>query len=151
MQQPIFNLLTMNNDKMQDKLSSMREEQNIIKNTNDKVFTELNDFLTRYKSSSQYKGQVSENMIGKILSQLYTSAEIINTTGATAQGDFLLKRENKPNIGCIYGSPSILSLQCPIDSLLFVVEMNNSSNQIEGIGLIRNKPDHDKYYKMYSE
>jgi hypothetical protein len=48
-------------------------------------------------------------------------------------------RENKPNIGCIYGSPSILSLQCPIDSLLFVVEMNNSSNQIEGIGLIKNR------------
>jgi len=98
MQQPIFNLMTSNNDKIQDKLGSMREEQNIIKTTNDKVFSELNDFLTRYKSSSQYKGQVSENMIGKTLSQLYTSAEIINTTGLTSQGDFLLKRENKPNI-----------------------------------------------------
>jgi hypothetical protein len=48
-------------------------------------------------------------------------------------------RENKPNVGCIYGSPSILNLNCPIDSLLFIVEMNNSSNQIEGIGLIKNR------------
>ena len=48
-------------------------------------------------------------------------------------------RENKPNIGCIYGSPTILNLNCPIDSLLFMVEMNNSTNQIEGIGLIKNR------------
>ena len=48
-------------------------------------------------------------------------------------------RENKPNVGCIYGSPSVLNLNCPIDSLLFIVEMNNSSNQIEGIGLIKNR------------
>ena len=48
-------------------------------------------------------------------------------------------RENKPTVGCIYGSPSILNLNCNVDSLLFVVEMNNSSNQIEGIGLIQNR------------
>ena len=98
MQQPIFSLVSSNNTTIQDKLNYMREEQNSIKTTNDRVFTELNDFLNKYKSSSQYKGQVSENIIEKVLSQLYASGEIINTTGLTAQGDFMLRRENKPNI-----------------------------------------------------
>ncbi len=35
------------------------------------------------------------------------------------------------------------------DELLFIVEMNNSQNKIEGIGLIRNKIDADNYYKVY--
>ena len=48
-------------------------------------------------------------------------------------------RENNKRIGCIYGSPSILNYNIPFDSLLFVIEMNNSTNQIEGIGLIKNK------------
>lgn len=29
--------------------------------------------------------------------------------------------------------------------------MNNSTNRIEGIGLIRNLPQFDKYYKVYQE
>ena len=33
-----------------------------------------------------------------------------------------------------------MSPKIPIGSLVFVVEMNNSTNQIEGIGLIRNDP-----------
>jgi hypothetical protein len=43
-------------------------------------------------------------------------------------------------------SPNILH-----DSLVFVIEMNNNSNQIEGIGLIRNLPFMDKYYPIYME
>ena len=42
--------------------------------------------------------------------------------------------------GCIYGSPFEMSPNILHDSLVFVIEMNNNSNQIEGIGLIRNLP-----------
>jgi hypothetical protein len=34
---------------------------------------------------------------------------------------------------------------------VFVIEMNNSTNKIEGIGLIKNKPETKKYYKVHSE
>ena len=50
-------------------------------------------------------------------------------------------REYKRNscmTGCIYGSPSPLSCKIEKDTLLFVVEMNNTTNKIEGVGLIRN-------------
>ena len=53
--------------------------------------------------------------------------------------------------GCIYGSPFEMSPNILHDSLVFVIEMNNNSNQIEGIGLIRNLPFMDKYYPIYME
>jgi hypothetical protein len=39
---------------------------------------------------------------------------------------------------CIYCSPQPMSPKILPESLVFVVEMNNSTNQIEGIGLIKN-------------
>lgn len=53
--------------------------------------------------------------------------------------------------GCIYGSPFEMSPSISYDSLLFVIEMNNNTNQIEGIGLLRNLPFMDKYYPIYME
>jgi hypothetical protein len=39
---------------------------------------------------------------------------------------------------------------CP-NNICFVIEMNNSSNKIEGIGIIRNKIETDYYYHVYKE
>jgi hypothetical protein len=57
----------------------------------------------------------------------------------------------KKNVCCIYGSPQEMSPKIDYDSIVFVVEMNNSTNKIEGIGLIKNHPYSDKYYKIYSD
>ena len=50
---------------------------------------------------------------------------------------------------CIYGAPLRMSEKIPLNSLVFVVEMNNSTNKIEGVGLIRNMIQTDKYHKVY--
>jgi hypothetical protein len=34
---------------------------------------------------------------------------------------------------------------------VFVIEMNNQKNQIEGIGLIKNKYETNKYYKVHTD
>ena len=60
--------------------------------------------------------------------------------------DFRLKYNYS---GCIYGTPRTMSPKIPRDSIVFVVEMNNSINQIEGIGLVKNTVRLDKYYKLY--
>ena len=58
--------------------------------------------------------------------------------------------KQKKNIaGCIYGSPQEMSPKIMYDSLVFVIEMNNDTDKIEGIGLIRNKPYLDRYYRIY--
>lgn len=51
--------------------------------------------------------------------------------------------------GCIYCSPQQLSSKIHPNSSVFVVEMNNSTNKIQGIGLISNKIQFDRYYKVY--
>jgi hypothetical protein len=52
---------------------------------------------------------------------------------------------------CIYGSPQEFTHKILHDSLVFVVEMNNDTNKIEGIGLVRNRPYLDKYYSVYDD
>jgi hypothetical protein len=62
--------------------------------------------------------------------------------------DYLAKNKD---ISCIYGSPQEMSPKILYDSTVFVIEMNNNVNQIEGIGLVKNRPFVDKYYSIYSE
>ena len=61
--------------------------------------------------------------------------------------DYLAKHKD---ISCIYGSPQEMSHKILYDSIVFVIEMNNTVNQIEGIGLVKNRPFVDKYYSIYS-
>ena len=98
MQQPIFNMLTGTQEQINTKFNSVKEDNILSRANNEKIFNELSEFLNKYKNSSQFKGQVSETMLETILSKLYPTGEIYNTTSQTAAGDFLLKRENKPNI-----------------------------------------------------
>lgn len=62
-----------------------------------------------------------------------------------------LNYRQKHDIKCIYGTPLEFSPQIDVDANVFVIEMNNTKNKIEGIGLIKNRPCLDKYYKIYQE
>ena len=56
-------------------------------------------------------------------------------------------------IGCIYGTPIKISEKILPETQILVIEMNNSLNKIEGIGIIKNKLIlHDKKkYRIYEE
>lgn len=49
-------------------------------------------------------------------------------------------RSKNQKIGCIYCSPIRASSHIPINEILFVLEMNNDTNEIMGIGMVRNQP-----------
>ena len=51
--------------------------------------------------------------------------------------------------GCIYGASIKINHKYPLNAWMFVFEMNNSENTIEGIGLIRNMLSLDKRYRIY--
>ena len=55
-------------------------------------------------------------------------------------------RKNNGKIGCIYCAPIAISSEIPKDSILFILEMNNDTNKIMGIGMIRNHPICNKYF-----
>lgn len=98
MQQPIYTFISSNQEHITNKLDTIREQTISNKTTNDKLISELSEFLNKYKTSSQFKGQCSENMIENILNKMYPTAEIINTTSYKASGDFIIKREGRDDI-----------------------------------------------------
>jgi hypothetical protein len=98
MQQPIYTFISSNQEQLNSKLSSLRDDSISNKSANDKVMSDLNEFLAKYKTSSQFKGQCSENMLGNVLNKMYPTAEVLNTTALKASGDFLFKREGKQTI-----------------------------------------------------
>ena len=63
-----------------------------------------------------------------------------------------INNNNNAN-GCIYGTPVKIKESILPDTTLLVIEMNNTKNSIEGIGIIKNNlaPENKKYYKIYSD
>tara|TARA_A100001015_G_scaffold311782_2_gene415696 strand:- start:3159 stop:3638 length:480 start_codon:yes stop_codon:yes gene_type:complete len=54
--------------------------------------------------------------------------------------------------GCIYGTPIKMGNLIESDSVLFVLEMNNSTNKIVGIGMLPSKNNIcQKRHKIYSD
>jgi hypothetical protein len=98
MQQPIYTFISSNQEQLNSKLSLLRDDSVSYKSANEKVMSDLNEFLTKYKTSSQFKGQYSENMLGNVLNKMFPTAEVLNTTALKASGDFLLKRTDKQTI-----------------------------------------------------
>jgi hypothetical protein len=47
---------------------------------------------------------------------------------------------HKKNVDCIYCSPSRIAASIPPNSVLFVLELNISTNKIMGIGMLKNVP-----------
>ena len=58
-------------------------------------------------------------------------------------------REKNEISGCIYGPSRKMSENIQLKSPVFVLEMNNTLNRLEGIGLIRNWVQFDKKYRVY--
>ena len=59
---------------------------------------------------------------------------------------------NKTGIrGCIYGTPMKMKSNIPMETTVYVIEMNNEKNKIEGIGVINNRLILDKTYRIYKD
>ena len=65
------------------------------------------------------------------------------------QNNLYKKRIN--HNGTLYGSPVRIKEKIPLDICIYVIEMNNSKNKIEGIGMIKNENVLDKNYRVYKE
>jgi hypothetical protein len=59
-------------------------------------------------------------------------------------------REKHPKIKCVYCSPQKVASHIPLDSTVFMLEMNNDTNRILGIGMVCNRA-HVGKYRVYEE
>jgi len=97
-QQPLFSLIQTNQEHLSTKLSTVKEEMVVSKNTTDKLYTDLSEHFNKYKISSQFKGACSEKDLEEVLVELFTDDKIENTSGQNEQGDFHLVRNQVPYI-----------------------------------------------------
>lgn len=70
-----------------------------------------------------------------------------NTQTYKENTDCRIKNDEPVMYGSAFKTRNIYSA----GALIFVAEMNNETNKIEGIGLIKNLLVSDKYYKIYSD
>jgi hypothetical protein len=56
-----------------------------------------------------------------------------------------------PDHACIYKSPVAIKAGIPYEAPLFVLEMNNDTNQIMGVGRIVNEIRADRSYRVYAD
>lgn len=66
----------------------------------------------------------------------------------------LFREKNEEEFGqtkAIYCAPIRIKESIPVNETLIVMEMNNDTNQVIGIGLIKNYVWADKVYKIYKE
>ena len=96
-QTPIVSVINSSEERINTMLTSLNnttKEQNVSQN---KVMNDLEEFLNKYRNSS-FKGQLGENHLCSVLTKMYPTAEIVDTSKLTSSCDFMLKRENKDTI-----------------------------------------------------
>ena len=60
-------------------------------------------------------------------------------------------RLSNKHSGCAYGVMKTMGIGIPLNSSVFVLEMNNSTNKIMGIGLVINCPDPLENVRVYKD
>jgi hypothetical protein len=62
------------------------------------MLSNLDEFLNKYKNNSSLKGKFSENLLQKVIIQMFPTAEITDTSKMIHTGDIVVKREKKATI-----------------------------------------------------
>jgi hypothetical protein len=96
-QQPLFTFLTASEDRISKNIDGLKEISTSSSMSQKPILDELGEFLGKYNVSSN-KGKYGEQNLSSILNSLYQSAEIKDTSGTKASGDFIMRRLEKPPI-----------------------------------------------------
>jgi len=96
-QQPLYSFFTASEDRISKNITELKEASNASSISQSKMVGELSDFLGKYKKSGN-KGKFGEEKLCSILKDMFPSSDLVNTSGRTASGDFIMKRTDKPVI-----------------------------------------------------
>jgi hypothetical protein len=99
-QQPIFSFIQSSEERTNTGIQTVKDNLITQQSDNQKLTSELNDFLNKYKNNSNKKGNVSEAELYYILQSLMPSDEIIKVNSDTATCDIKINRmdKSKPSI-----------------------------------------------------
>lgn len=96
-QQPMYSCIAASEERLNNNINTIKDMSNDSISKQKTVLDELSVFLSKYNASSN-KGKYGENNLYSILTSIYPSAEVQDTTGMKASGDFILKRMEKQPI-----------------------------------------------------
>lgn len=96
-QSPLFSYVSASEERITNNINTIKEMSSNSISSQSVVQDELKLFLSKYNASSN-KGKYGENNLFSVLSSLFPSSEITDTTGTKASGDFIMKRMDKPTI-----------------------------------------------------
>jgi hypothetical protein len=96
-QQPVFSFLTASEERIQSNIQIIKDSTLSNQSKNASTMDELSTYLKKFNNSS-YKGSIGETELQALLNKMFPSADVINSSGTKACGDFMLERDNKPNI-----------------------------------------------------
>jgi hypothetical protein len=94
-QQPIFNFIKSSEERTNTSVQQIKDNLSGQENTQNKLFTEMNEFLNKYKNNSSFKGKFSEKELYYILQSIMPTDEIIEVGKETAKGDCKVIRRDK--------------------------------------------------------
>lgn len=95
LQTPIFSLINANQENLSTKIGSVKDDLLLTKTTTEKVYSDLNQHLNKYTISSHFKGMCAEIDLNKLLNDAFPTYEIVNSTGETGCGDFMIRKDDE--------------------------------------------------------
>lgn len=99
-QQPIITFIQSSEERSNVSIQNIKDNLIIQQTINQKLTTELNDFLNKYKNNSSLKGNVSETELYFLIQSIMPSDEIVKVNNDTANCDLRVNRmdKTKPSI-----------------------------------------------------
>lgn len=102
----------------------------------------MSEYQKKMEEQMREKEKLKEFKIG--MNKFIMTSRFNNTTWE----ENVNYREGLNHKGCIYCCPVAVTQKIPYESIMFVLEMNNDTNEIIGIGMVKNRAIRDKY-KVY--
>jgi hypothetical protein len=99
-QQPIFSSIQSSEERTTTGIQQIKENIVLQQSIQETLRNEMQDFLNKYKNSSQFKGNIAEIELQHMLLSIMPSDEIIRVSNDTATCDLKVNRKDhsKPNI-----------------------------------------------------
>ena len=94
LQQPLFSFISASEERMKTDIDTLKESSSLQAREQEKLSSEIMEFLNKYKHSTNAKGAISENILYGVLQSIFPSDEIIDSRTETASGDFMINRKD---------------------------------------------------------
>ena len=91
--QPLLSYINASEERLNTNITSVKDSSTSTSKSQEKLFSDLSEFLNKYRNSS-LKGQLEQNHLQSVLTDMFPTAEIVNTSNISAMGDFILKRKD---------------------------------------------------------